>query len=372
MISQIEWVELRHIRMRLRSDFRTSFGLERDRDCVLVRISSDGLEGWGECVAGAEPGYSYETVGTAWHILSEFFVPSLFEGAVSTPESMRNRLKAFRGHPLARAGLEMAFWDLTGKRGGRSFSELIGGSTAKVAVGVSIGIQENPDRMLDQIEYYLDQGYQRVKIKIAPGSDVEVIEAVRSEYPHLNLWVDANAAYTMDDLALLRSMDAYGLGLLEQPLYEDDLIEHAHLQAQISTDLCLDESVHHLRDARHAIDLGACRVINIKPGRVGGYQMACEIEGHCQQRGIPVWCGGMLETGIGRAANLALASRSGFSLPGDISASERYYEQDICEPKFELNSDSTIDVPAGPGLGIQIDMPAIEAVTLDRVVLKPS
>jgi O-succinylbenzoate synthase len=334
-------------------------------------VQSDGQDGWGECVAGAEPGYSYETVGSAWHILSEFFVPSILESGVSTPEALKNALAPFRGHPLARAGLEMALWDLNGKRSGQSFSEQIGGSKSSVPVGVSIGIQENPHRMLEQIEGYLDQGYRRVKIKIAPGSDFQVLETVRSRHADLDLWVDANAAYTLDDRELLKSMDAFELGLLEQPLYGDDLLDHARLQSEIITDICLDESIHHLRAARHAIDLGACRVINIKPGRVGGYLMARDIERYSAREGIPVWCGGMLETGIGRAANLALASRPGFSLSGDISASERYYDEDICEPEFKLNPDSSIDVPVEPGLGVQIDMAALETVTLATALLRP-
>jgi O-succinylbenzoate synthase len=337
----------------------------------VIRILSDDQEGWGECVAGAQPGYSYETTGTAWHVLTEFFVPALFEKQVSSAESLQKALGGYRGHPLAKAGLEMAFWDLQGKKSGTSVSKLIGGVKTRIPVGVSIGIQENINRMLDQITAYIDQGYRRVKIKIAPGSDVEVLESIRVKYPDLNLWVDANAAYSINDIGKLKALDRFGLGLIEQPLYDDDLIEHAALQKELATDLCLDESIHHLRDARHAVELAACRVINIKPARVGGYLTAREIETYCESKGLPVWCGGMLETGIGRAANLALASRPGFSLPGDISASSRYYERDICEPEFILNPDSSIDVPDKPGLGVEVDLAALDAVTLDMLRLKP-
>jgi O-succinylbenzoate synthase len=265
----------------------------------------------------------------------------------------------------------MALWDLHGRKTGKSLFELIGGERTQIPVGVSIGIQKSTQELLDQIDVYLEQGYRRVKIKIAPEHDMESVEAVKGGHPNLELWVDANAAYQPRDVDLFKKMDAYALGLIEQPLYEDDLIEHSRLQEQLSTDICLDESIHHLRDARHAVQMHACRVINIKPARVGGLSMACEIESYCRQQKIPVWCGGMLETGIGRSANLALASRKGFSLPGDISASSRYYEKDICEPEFRLNEDSTIDVPKGPGLGIRLDMDVLEAMTVDRLVLKP-
>jgi O-succinylbenzoate synthase len=364
-------VELRHVRMRLRSDFRTSFGLERDRDCIVIRIQLGGFEGWGECVAGAEPGYSYETAGTAWHVLSDYFIPALFRHNDFSAKSLQSALDSYRGHPLARAGLEMALLDLEGKRTGHSFSSLLGGKKRSVPVGVSIGIQETPEATLYEIQNYLEQGYRRIKVKIAPGSDIEVLEAIRKDYPDLSLWVDANAAYSMDDIELFDAMDDLELGLIEQPLFEDDLLEHAKLQKRLATPICLDESIHHLRDARHAVELGSCRVINIKPARVGGYLMACQIDAYCSANQLSVWCGGMLETGIGRAANLALASRSGFDLPGDISATARYYEKDISEPEFLLNEDSSIDVPDAPGLGVEVDMDFLESVTLNKAALHP-
>lgn len=371
MNTSIEQVELRHIRMRLKSDFRTSFGLERDRDCLIIRVWGEGLQGWGECVAGAEPGYSYETTGTAWHVLTEFFIPMLFRQTASSAAALHDGLDVYRGHPLARAGLEMALLDLEAQRAGISFSTLLGGTKSSVPVGVSIGIQENQERMLDQVADYLAQGYSRVKVKIAPGSDLPILRAIRAAHPELELWVDANAAYSSDDTDLFRAMDDLDLGLIEQPLFEDDLIEHARLQERIKTPVCLDESIHHLRDAQHAVQLGSCRVINIKPARVGGYLKACGIEAFCEEQGLPVWCGGMLETGIGRAANLALASRAGFCLPGDISASDRYYPEDICQPEFVLMEGSEIQVPDAPGLGIQMKLDLLEDLTLTKVLLKP-
>lgn len=368
MMPRMERVELRHISLQLRSNFQTSFGQETDRECILIRVQSEGEEGWGECVAGGEPGYSYETVGTAWHVLEKYFMPAMFEDGTLSPESLRPTLRRFRGHPLARAGLEMALWDLQGRKLDKSFAALIGSSRSRIPVGVSIGIQKTPDRMLDQIASYLEQGYGRVKIKIAPGSDLDVVGAIRKRFPDLRLWVDANAAYTLEDESLFKRLDEYSLELIEQPLFEDDLIDHAVLQSRLSTNLCLDESIHHLRDASHALELGSCRVINIKPARVGGFMSALEIESYCRQKGIPVWCGGMLETGIGRAANLALASRPGFSMPGDISATDRYYKEDIAEPVFKLNEDGTIDVPQGPGLGISVNMSVLDAYTLREKV----
>ena len=367
----IEQVELRHVRLRLKSSFRTSFGREFDRECILIRLFSEGEQGWGECVAGSEPGYSYETVGTAWHVLKTFFIPALLIKGVESARFLQLELKEYRGHPLARAGLEMALWDLEGRKSTRSLMDMLDGSSPRVPVGVSIGIQERPEDLLDRIGQYLDNGYSRVKIKIAPGADIEVLRAVRSQYPDLRLWVDANAAYTPQDTELIEQFDGFGLELIEQPLYPDDLVEHADLQRKLNTPICLDESIHHLRDAQHALRLGSCRVINLKPARVGGYQVACEIETFCREGQIPVWCGGMLETGIGRAANLALASRAGFCLPGDISATDRYYETDIVEPEFTLNTDSTIDVPQQPGLGIKVDLENLDKHTLREEIIRP-
>jgi len=368
---RIERAHLHRIRLRLKAPFKTSFGEEWDRECLILSLKAEGLTGWGECAATAEPGYSYETVGTAWHILRDFFLPALFADEISIPEVWPERLRGYRGHPMARAAVEMALWDLWGKLEGRSFRELIGGERERVPVGVSIGIQESPERMLEMVESFLSAGYRRMKLKIAPGADVQIVGMVRERHPDLALWVDANAAYTLEDRKVFLTLDRLSLGLIEQPLAEDDLLGHRGLQSLLQTPVCLDESVHNAREASQALALDACRVINIKPARVGGFVEARAIEQLCQARQVPVWCGGMLETGIGRAANLALASRPGFVLPGDISASDRYYAEDIAQPLFELNPDSTIDVPKGPGLGVEVDETALRKHALTEEQILP-
>ncbi len=366
---QIERIELHHVKMKLKNTFITSFGEELDRECLLVRVYAEGLDGWGECVATRVPGFSYETVETAWHILRDFFIPAILNRPISHPRELKQHLQAYKGHPLARAGLEMALWDIRGKLDGKCLRELFGGEKHSVPVGVSVGIQGNPEEMIAKVGEYLQLGYGRIKIKIKPGADLEVAKAVRDNFPDINLQVDANAAYAISDAPLFKDLDSLVLSMIEQPLAEDDLIDHAALQAQIKTPLCLDESIRNRRHAGQAIALEACQVINIKSGRVGGLTEAIAIHDRCVREGIPVWCGGMLETGIGRAANLALASLPGFTLPGDISASDRYYNPDIAEPRFTLNADSTIDVPDKPGLGVDVLDEELERVTLKVEVL---
>jgi O-succinylbenzoate synthase len=368
MTISIERVELRHIRMRLLSPFETSFGVEHDREALVLCLWADGLEGWGECVAGAFPGYSYETVGTAWHALEGFFLPAVMGHSIDGVSHYRALIERYKGHPQARAGLELALWDLQGKAEGRSLRSLLGGEAERVPVGVSIGIQSDAASLVRAAGEYLDLGYRRIKVKIKPGRDVEEVQAVRRAFPQAALQVDANSAYTLADTQGLKALDGFDLLLIEQPLAEDDLVDHARLQAELQTAVCLDESILTARHARQALDLGACRVINIKPARVGGLAEAVAIHDLCRARAIPVWCGGMLETGIGRAANLALASLPGFTLPGDISASARYYARDIAAPTFALNPDSTIDVPTGPGLGVEVDLDELDRVTVRREV----
>jgi O-succinylbenzoate synthase len=360
----IERIEIYHMRMRLNSPFRTSVGVEHDRDCLILCLHSEGLKGWGECVAGQFPGYSYETVGTAWHVLTEFLVPILLKNDTWDVPAFVQSTREIRGHPLARAGLEMALWDLSAKRKGVSLSKFLGGIKSKVPVGVSIGIQPDIATLLEVVNGYVDLGYMRVKLKIEPGNDLESVSAVRLEHPDLPLQVDANTAYRIDDAATLKAMDEFDLAMIEQPFAEDDLLDHSKLQARIRTPICLDESILGLRHIRQAIELDACRVLNVKQARVGGIQEALAIHEFCAGNEIPLWCGGMLETGIGRAANLALASLPGFTLPGDISATDRYYIEDIAEPRFELNPDSTIDVPCEEGLGVTIDKQALARFTL--------
>lgn len=359
-------VSLHHLRMRLQSPFETSFGRTQERECILLEAYAEGLVGYGECVADRDPGYSYETTASAWHILQDFLIPALLNLDLQSANDLQKRMAHVRGNPMAKAALEMVYWDLLGKHEGRSFQKLIGGRGERVQVGVSVGIQKTPPTLVDVVANYINQGYQRVKIKIKPGRDNIDIGAVRNEFPDLKLQVDANSAYDLDSAYSLRPLDDMDLLMIEQPLAEDDLWDHRRLQADFKTPICLDESILSVRHARQALEMGACKVINIKPGRVGGLSQAIAIHDLCREQGVPVWCGGMLETGVGRAANLALASLPGFKYPGDISATSRYYAEDITHERFELNPGSTINVPYSPGFGVSINMSAVERVTIRR------
>ena len=364
---KIESIKFHHLNMPLVSPFETSFGRETDRECILITIHSEGLIGYGECVASRDPGYNYETTGTALHILKEFITPLILEKDIKDALDFQERVSGIRGHHLAKAGVEMALWDLLGKREGKSLRELLGGVREKVEVGVSIGIQESAHSLVRSAAGYVKQGYDRVKIKIKPGRDIEDASAVRREFPNLRLQVDANSAYTLDDAKILQPLDKLNLLLIEQPLFEDDIWDHHKLQERFETPICLDESILTPRHARYAIEMNACRVINIKAGRLGGLSQGVMVHDLCQQVSMPVWCGGMLETGVGRASNLALASLPNFVMPGDISASDRYYARDITNERFVLNSDSTIDVPNGSGLGVTIDEDALKEFTLAQI-----
>ena len=367
---KIESITLHHISMPLVAPFETSFGRETDRQCVLITLRADGLIGYGECVATRDPGYNYETAGTAWHILKDFVAPIILGQDIPDAEDLQKRVEGIRGHHLAKAGVEMALWDLLGKRSGKSLKEMIGGTRERVEVGVSIGIQESASALVRTVESYLKSGYRRVKIKIKPGREIEETSAVRRAYPDLRLQVDANSAYTLETAAALKPLDELDLLLIEQPLYEDDIWDHRKLQAEFKTPICLDESIVSPRHARYALEMEACKIINIKPARVAGLSQGIAIHNDCLARNVPVWCGGMLETGVGRASNLAIASLPGFILPGDISASDRYYQRDITNERFVLNDDSTITVPDGPGLGITIDEEALKQFTLSEIFLK--
>ncbi|MBI5934216.1 MAG: o-succinylbenzoate synthase [Chloroflexi bacterium] len=362
---------LTHLRMPLVSAFETSFGRITHRECILITAQSNGLTGYGECVADRDPGYSYETIGTAWHILKDFIAPLLLGQNVEDADDFQRRVDGIRGHNLAKAGVEMAIWDLLGKRAGKSLREMFGGEKSKVDVGVSVGLQSSPEKLVHAVADYVAQGYRRVKIKIKPGRDVVDASSVRVAFPTLLLQVDANSAYTLKTSAALKPLDGLELLLIEQPLYEDDIWDHRKLQTEFKTAICLDESIVTPRHARYAIEMDACRIINIKPARLGGLSQGIAVHDLCRSRGMPVWCGGMLETGVGRASNLALASLPGFTLPGDISASERYYLRDITYERFSLNADSTIDVPSAPGLGVTVDPSALDAYRMAEIVLKP-
>jgi o-succinylbenzoate synthase len=367
---KIDSITLHHISMPLVAPFETSFGREINRECVLITLQAEGLTGYGECVATRDPGYNYETTGTAWHILKDFVAPLILGKDVRDAEDFQKRVERIRGHQLAKAGVEMALWDLIGKRENKSLRELFGGTRDRVEVGVSIGIQESASALVRTVASYLEKGYSRVKIKIKPGREVAETSAVRNAYPELRLQVDANSAYTLETAHVLKAIDDLELLLIEQPLFEDDIWDHRKLQAEFKTPICLDESVVTPRHARYALEMEACRIINIKPARVGGLSQGLAIHEYCQQRNVPVWCGGMLETGVGRASNLAIASLPGFILPGDISASDRYYGRDITHERFVLNVDSTIDVPNGPGLGVTIDKSALKEFSFAEIMLR--
>lgn len=364
---KIERIEIREIGLRLRERFEISSGWKQDRRILLLNVVGDGLTGWGECVAAEEPNYSYETTDTAWHILVDFLVPAIVGAEVEDPRDLLAASPWVRGHGMAKAGLEMAAWDLEARRRGVSLRDLVGGDAESVPVGVSIGLQKDDAHLIDKVAGYLDAGYRKIKIKIKPGRDVEMLEAVRSRFPDAPIMADANSAYTLADVARLKRMDELELMMIEQPLAHDDLHDHAELQSQLSTAVCLDESIRNASDTRLALRIGAGRIVNIKPGRVGGLRSSLEIHDLCRDAGVAVWCGGMLESGIGRAHNLALASLPGFTKPGDISESRRYWEQDIVAPEFTM-ADGMMAVPDGVGIGVEPDRERIEALTVRHEV----
>lgn len=360
----ISRIELYEIRMRLLQPFETSFGVTLDRRIVLVRVSDGKLEGWGEVTAGEGPFYSHETVETAWYVLSDFIIPAVLAGGIDGPEELAPLVQGIRGHNMAKGGLEAALWDLKARRERKPLWKLLGGSREQIECGVSIGIQPTIDRLLQVIGKELSDGYRRIKIKIKPGWDVEVVRQVRAAFPKILLMCDANSAYTLADLDLFRQMDDFDVMMFEQPLHYEDMIDHAELQQKIRTPICLDESIHSADDARKAIAIGACRIINIKLGRVGGYREALAVHNVCRDNGIPVWCGGMLESGIGRAHNVALSSLENFSLPGDVAASKRYWAEDIIDPPVVVSSEGTIEQSREPGIGYQIKKSVLENATV--------
>ncbi len=355
-------VELREIRLPLREVFEISSGARHNRRILLLRVEGEGAEGWGECVAAEDPGYSYETTETAWHVLTDFLLPSLVGREILGPEEILEPAAWVRGHRMARAAMEMAVWDLHARLLGMPLWELLGGTGDPVPVGVSVGLQPDDETLLRKVEGYLSEGYARIKVKIKPGRDVEMLRAVRERFPDTPVMADANSAYTLAELPRLRELDELDLLMIEQPLGHEDLLDHARLQAELDTPVCLDESIRSAADAELALELGAGRIINIKPGRVGGLAESRRIHDLCRERGVPVWCGGMLESGVGRAHNLALATLPGFTLPGDISASRRYWERDIVDPEFELDEGRMIP-SVEPGIGVRVDMDRVRELT---------
>lgn len=352
----IERIELHLLEMPLVSPFRTSFGEKKERPSILVAVYADGLVGWGECVAESGPYYSEETTETAWHMLTDFLGPAVLGRAIDGPAEVVRLMRPIRGNPMAKAALENAVWDLAAQQAGQPLAALLGSVRARVPVGVSIGIQPSVDALLARVEEYVAQGYGRIKLKIEPGWVAGPVGRIRARFPDIALMADANSAFSLADAPILQELDALNLLMIEQPLAHDDIADHARLQALLQTPICLDESIHSPASMQAAIDLRACRIVNMKVGRVGGLTNALRIHELCAAAGIPMWCGGMLETGVGRAVNLALAGLPNFQLPGDISATDRYYHEDIADPPFTLNrEDSTITVPTQPGIGVAVD-----------------
>jgi O-succinylbenzoate synthase len=369
---QIDAIHLREINLPLAHPFETSFGVTTARRILLVELESEGLSAWGECVAGEHPYFSDETVDTAWFIAETELAPRLLEaesellGGGSCPYIF----KPVRGHRMAKAAVENAVWDLEAQRQGVPLASLLGGIRETIPCGVSIGIQRSPEALMDAIAKELAAGYRRIKLKCKPGWDANIFESVRDRWPEIMLSCDANSAYRMRDFDHIAEWDAFNLLMIEQPLWYDDFYFHSMLQKRLKTSICLDESIRNRRDALAAIDMDSCRIINIKVGRVGGFSEAIAIHNAAEERGIPVWCGGMLETGIGRAHNIALSSLPNFSLPGDVSASARYWERDIIEPEVTVSPAGEIAVPQGPGRGYEVLRDRIDALTVRRSTLR--
>ena len=368
---KLERIELFLIRLALKSPYETSGSRETHQTRVIARLESEGIVAWGESVAPETPWYSGETPETVWWLLEEIAIPRLLAADLGGPNDTSRTLGWIKDHRMAKATVEMAIWDLFAKKANVPLSKLLGGTRDRILCGVAIGIQPSIDALLEKIAQELEGGYQRVKVKIKPGWDEKVAEAIRKRFPDLPFQLDANSAYTLADLPLFKRIDAYNCLLVEQPLAEDDIIDHATLQKQITTPVCLDESIHSAEDARKAIEIGATRVINIKAGRVGGLAESKKIHDLCQERDVPVWCGGMLEMGIGRAANVHLASLPNFRLPGDVSASARYFDTEIIAEPFTVEKDGTMKVPTGPGIGVTVLEPRIRKIALKTKEYRP-
>ena len=368
---RIDAVDLAVIRLPLVRPFETSFGRVTGREFVLVSVWHDTVAGWGECVADADPHYSSETTTSAWHVMSKYLVPTVLGDRVAHPRDLGAAWHVVRGHRMAKAALEMACWDLYARLEQRPLCELIGGRRRPIPAGVSIGIQPSIEALVERVSAELAEGYQRIKIKIKPGWDRAPVEAIRRAHGNVPLMVDANAAYRPEDGTALAALDEFDLMMIEQPLDYDDLVRHAKLQRQLRTPICLDESIKGPDAAEDAVDLGACRVINIKPGRMGGCGPSIAVHDIAVARGIPLWHGGMLESGIGRAHNLHISSLPGFTMPGDIAASRRYFVPDLIEPPIEVSSDGTVAVPDGPGIGVVPVTDRVRASTLHTERFRP-
>jgi o-succinylbenzoate synthase len=361
---KIESVTLREIHMPLVHFFETSFGRIYGRRILLVSVEADGVRGWGECVAAEDPYYSSEWIGTAWPTIKDYLAPLLMQGEIAAGRDCAARFARVRGHRMAKSALENAVWDVEARQKQQPLWKLLGGTRREIACGVSIGIQDSPEQLLEKIETELAAGYRRIKIKVKPGWDLNVLEKVRHRWADIVLSVDANSAYTLDQVEHLRKFDAFNLLMIEQPLWNDEIYLHARLQKEIRTAICLDESILNARDADFACEIGACRILNIKVGRVGGFSEALKVHDVALRHSIPVWCGGMLESGVGRTHNIALSTLENFRLPGDVSASKRYWKEDIIEPEVEVSADGMITISDAAGTGYRVREDLVRKLTV--------
>jgi O-succinylbenzoate synthase len=367
---KIEAITLREIHMPLVHFFETSFGRTYSRRILLVTVHSDGVDGWGESVVGEDPFYSSEWIDSAWPTLMQYLIPALLGQQIESARECPALFAKVRAHRMAKAALENALWDAEARQKQQPLWKLLGGTRREIPCGVSIGIQDSIEQLLDKIQIELTAGYRRIKIKVKPGWDVNVLEKIRSRWADITLSCDANSAYTLDQVEHLRKFDQFNLLMIEQPLWNDDIYYHARLQKELRTSICLDESIVSVRSAAFAVETGACRIINVKVGRVGGFSEALKIHDLCHAHNIPVWCGGMLETGIGRAHNIALSTKENFSLPGDVSASKRYWKEDIIEPEVEVSPQGMIAISDQPGTGYRVKEDLIEKLTVRKETLR--
>jgi len=367
---RVDAITMRELEMPLRHFFETSFGRVTHRRVLLITADCEGVEGWAECVAGEGPFFSSEWIETAWVTIREFLAPALLGAKLQSARDAGKLMARVRGHNMAKAALENALWDSEAKQNQQPLWMLLSGTRSEISSGVSIGIQDSHEQLLEKIETEVNAGYQRIKVKVKPGWDLDVLKRIRERWPEITLSCDANSAYRPSDLEHLRKFEQFNLLMIEQPLWDDDIFYHAKLQRELKTAICLDESIHNARDAETAVELGACRIINIKVGRVGGFTEAIAVHNVCQSRGIPVWCGGMLETGIGRAHNVALSTLPNFKLPGDVSASKRYWSEDIIEPEIEVSPKGAITVSNDAGLGYKIKTDLIDKLTVRKETLR--
>jgi len=363
----INKISLQRIKLPLKASFETSFGKVIEKDIIIVKVHSGDKVGFAESVAMPFPIYNEETTGTVWHMLETYLIPQLLDKEIKEPKDFSELFSYISRNNMAKAALEMAIWDLYSKQKGQTLSTTLGGKRSEIEVGVSIGIENNIETLLNKVEGFLEDGYKKIKVKIKPGWDIKPLEAIRKKFgEQIPLMADANSCYNLNDLQLLKELDQFNLMMIEQPLAHDDIIDHAKLQETLTTPICLDESIHSVEDARKAIEINACKIINIKVGRVGGLFEAIKMHNLCEENNIPVWCGGMLEAGIGRAHNIAVASLSNFSIPGDTSASSRYFDEDIILPEVTLSKPGIITVPEQPGIGFEVNQEAINQFTVNQ------